>query len=389
MEKKLIETNPFEFNENAYVIACVGNNGGTYEETIRMGYSKTAVILFEKIVNDRENEDILVYPLIYCARHSIELGLKIIALSIKTICNKKKIDTDYNQLKSHDLLLLDKTIRLYYRIDKRIVEIYDNIYPLLKDYEFDKQGDAFKYRNNSIGNPHMSSNNIGSISLDLYMQKYGIINKYIEKLIRLQDELIYEYSQGTFTKTLSRELIKEISLLLPNKDKWHEPEFNKIKSDIKVKYKIGSKELSDAINIILRHREFSINIGDEIRIGNIAENVLFNYMFFSKEYTTLRTNIDNKISQKELYQNGNKIAGKFINSISKEELIILYTFSEITDYYSEEFDSLLSENEKTYVNEWDYKKIAERLLQRYVMVLKGLQKCGQKTYFETLYPEGG
>ena len=69
--------NPFEFHEYDQVIACVGENGGTTDEDIRNGFKRTVEILTEAVKSNQEIEDFLVYPIVYNARHGIELSLKI------------------------------------------------------------------------------------------------------------------------------------------------------------------------------------------------------------------------------------------------------------------------------------------------------------------------
>ena len=70
--------NPFEFHEEDAIIACVGDNGGTTDEDIRNGFKRTVELLTESLKTGSEFEDLLVYPIVYNARHSIELSLKII-----------------------------------------------------------------------------------------------------------------------------------------------------------------------------------------------------------------------------------------------------------------------------------------------------------------------
>lgn len=81
------------------------------------------------------------------------------------------------------------------------------------------------------------------------------------------DYLKLEYSTGSYTKKLSRNDLKKISSTLPTMSKWKDESFNDVRNSIKEQYKISYKELSEAINIIISHHEFSLNI--------IPENYLF------------------------------------------------------------------------------------------------------------------
>ena len=82
--------NPFEFHEEDGIIACVGNNGGTTDEDIRNGFKRTVEILIKSLKVSQEVEDLLVYPIVYNARHSIELSLKIVIKMLWEVERKKE-----------------------------------------------------------------------------------------------------------------------------------------------------------------------------------------------------------------------------------------------------------------------------------------------------------
>ena len=83
--------NPFEFHEEDGIIACVGDNGGTTDDDIRNGFKRTVEILIKSLKVSQEVEDLLVYPIVYNARHSIELSLKIVIKMLWELERKKKI----------------------------------------------------------------------------------------------------------------------------------------------------------------------------------------------------------------------------------------------------------------------------------------------------------
>lgn len=70
----------FELGQPGSLIACVGQNGGSYDfNTYCLGYFTAANVLIEAAGKDRQNIDLLVYPITYNYRHGIELGLKFLA----------------------------------------------------------------------------------------------------------------------------------------------------------------------------------------------------------------------------------------------------------------------------------------------------------------------
>lgn len=58
---------PLKFHETSQTVACVGNNGGTYDEWIRDGFFKTVDLIYTQI-RQCHNEDIYIYPIFADAR---------------------------------------------------------------------------------------------------------------------------------------------------------------------------------------------------------------------------------------------------------------------------------------------------------------------------------
>ena len=279
--------NPFEFQENDSIIACVGDNGGTYNMDIKRGFQRTVELLIGTLNRGNEVEDILVYPIVYNARHSIELSLKIIIEQLWKIQKQKgikkseeMISKEKKEIHTHDIKVLYGIIEKMSGIDRRIPAYYKDIENLIKIYYFDTEGDAFKYEADREEHPHMIQNGISHISVNTLGEQFKLVMNLFDNMIYFLDMCIREYDLNTFTKNLSRKDIEDISKIIPNRAKWGEEDFNKIKEEIKVKYNIGSREFSAALNIIQNHKEFCVNIEVEIPYQEIKEDEL-------KEYATL------------------------------------------------------------------------------------------------------
>ena len=283
--------NPFEFHEEDGIIACVGNNGGTTDEDIRNGFKRTVELLTESLKNGQEVEDLLVYPIVYNARHSIELSLKIVIKMLWEIEKKKGIGCSNEilterkkKLHTHNIEELYKIAYDYENIDKRIPSYFENIEDIISFYYFDEEGDAFKYELNKEEQPHMINNKISHISIELLEREFKEVMRKFDELIYFLDKCIAEYSLGTCTKSLSRSDIQDISKRLPDYEEWKTEKFKEIKNQIKQEYHLGSKEFSDAVNLIKKNRLFSTNIGCERIFGTITENELKEYASLVKYY---------------------------------------------------------------------------------------------------------
>ena len=291
--------NPFEFHEEDTIIACVGDNGGTTDDDIRNGFKRTVEILIKSLKVSQEVEDLLVYPIVYNARHSIELSLKIVIKMLWELERKKKISHSVEfiaerkkKLHTHNIEELYKMACENKNIDRRIPAYFENIEDMIQFYYFDEEGDAFKYELNKDDQPHMIKNKISHISIELLETEFKEVMKKFDDLICFLESCVDEYSLGTFTKSLSRVDIWEISKKLPAYEEWSTEKFKEVKEQIKQEYRLGSKELSDALNLIKEHRLFSTNIGCEKIFGTVTEDEL-------KEYASLVKCYEEKDKSKE------------------------------------------------------------------------------------------
>ena len=388
--------NPFEFQEDDSIIACVGDNGGTYNMDIKNGFQRTVEILIDILNRENEVEDILVYPIVYNARHSIELSLKIIIEQLWEIQNQKGIKKskevilhEKKEIHTHNIKTLYATIEKLGEIDRRIPNYYKKIEDLIKIYYFDTEGDAFKYESDRAYHPHMIQNGISHICLNTLGKQFKIVMKMFDDMIHFLDKCIREYNLHTFTKNLSRRDIEDISKLIPERTKWGENSFDEIKAEIREKYNISNSELSQALTIIQNHKQFCTNIGCEIPYREIKEDEL-------KEYAMLvyESSIEDKVSEdrREMLldnllkiQREEKIWSKYQKTISTSTLNLLLTFAEMSETYNE-----VENIEKifTYITESNYdvtymiKKLKREAICK--NVLTGMRKCGQISYEKTL-----
>jgi len=382
-----INKNPFEYHENVEYVACVGNNGGTDNYDILIGFRKSVEVLIDS-VKQGASEDTLIYPILYNARHSVELSLKLIIERIFEIYDikMKVIDPTDKKTFTHDIKTLDSIILKYYGVDKRIYELYHKVVGYLADYFFDVDGDAFKYDTDHNGNYHMIKHGISSISIDIFEGKF-------DELMRLFDDMIYnlnricdEYKVRTFTKTLSREDIKNIAHLLPKCELWINEEFEVKRKEIKSEYGVSSRELSDAINMIKMHREFCVLINLEIQIGAIPVNELTDYANLVLEIE--KFNIENKqnrsFSKESLFkiQEKERLRKRLSEGITDSTITYLMTFREFgrcMECYSEKFDVIHAYFESSDLNRSDsIKKLSK--IDACKSVIFGMERCGQITY---------
>lgn len=159
-KNELAILNISHYNQTIYgdinLRAAVGINGEYCESIIIDGYNEAVNVLYRSTLYQKSNDiiaaDLAVYPMIFCARHSIELCLKLLLRKIcgikifkenkniwhesKTTTNEdvrnacltqlenkwKRLEID-KKSKTHNLKKLCDLICEYYRVDIKIKKI--------------------------------------------------------------------------------------------------------------------------------------------------------------------------------------------------------------------------------------------------------------------------
>ena len=307
----------------------------------------------------------------------------------KGICYSEEVLKERKkELHTHSIECLYKLACDKKNIDRRIPAYFENIEDMIYFYYFDEEGDAFKYELNKEDEPHMIKNKISHVSIELLETEFKEVMKKFDDLIYFLDNCIFEYSLGTFTKSLSRADIWDISKRLPVYEEWRTEKFKEVKDEIKQEYHLGSKEFSDAVNLIKENREFSVNIGCEKVFGSITENELKEYASLVRYYSE-KSKSDNKGKEigfdlRKIQKNG-EILKKYLSSISMNTLNTLLCFSEMSnsflavEHLEEVHDDIVS---KAFDGTYLIRKLKQRNI--CLRILYGMKKCGQVTYAKQL-----
>lgn len=395
--------------------ACVGENGGYNQETIYEGFSSAVEILLKSIENYAGYVDTLVYPILYCMRHSIELFLKDTLMSLRYIYCMKNNDKAYRKMKkiqyiigvikkkgddnnkkmlydklndissklydkifklesisyNHDLKKLICDIKNLYEIDVNLKKKFDNIVPIIEIYaNIDPMGDAFRYWEDSKGTPHFEQNGINIVSLEVVKKHFDIIKRNIDEIEWIVYYIVKDYEAGSFTKNLCRQQIEYIARRLPN---YHNSKdlLPTAKNIIKTKFNISGSEFDRAFRLIKKNRGLSINIGIERRFMNLSERAIDYFV-------------------KCAY--GQCEWEKCKGIVSYDDLIILITFSDICGwrydtkfhtYYPEDLWRLYKHKKLAYTA-YNVALYAIEPKSEMKYVKEGMKKCCQFSYINQI-----
>jgi hypothetical protein len=255
--------------------ACVGENG-IFDGKYFLGYDLSVKVLCKTLIKDTTEIDQLIFPILFNARHAIELYIKDALYNIFKINESidfiKDMDIDVDKLQStHNLYNLWQMFENNaMKLDRRIQEYIDYQKEYISDYfEIDLSGETFRYQYTKENAIHLSKTPL--INIIHFYERYNELSQNMHKLIRFIDQVNHEYHIYPYTKTLSPNDLLVISKRLGDISSWKENAFKEIKEAIKTEYSIGSKELCNAVNIIKETPEYSRFIGIENYIFHISK----------------------------------------------------------------------------------------------------------------------
>lgn len=394
IDSELLTLKPFSYNNDKY-IACVGENGGTDDESILDGFKTTAELIFDNIIEQHGTEDELIYPLVFSIRHCVELSLKISINEIIKIYRRKKEDAPVQtvELHTHDIETISKIVERLYVVDRRIEPLFQVALQYSSDYYFDDKGDAFRYEKGLDDNSILVSKKISQISIGVLREKFKRMMFLFDNAIAFLKGIVAEYSVGTFTKELSRDDIAQVAQSLLPRAKWSDPEFDDCRDAIKEKYQISSNKLSNVIKIIEVHPLFSSYIGVSIPLGTIKESELICYSNLVKwsckqEMRDAAEGFDvSELLRKLPHEEHERT--QIAEAISDEALYSLVAFGDMVqcaDIYCENYMKHYEhfKNDDEIKKDYIIHKVEKYNFAR--LIIKGMEFCGQTEYLKVLRP---
>lgn len=285
----------FSFNPNCSHNACVGGNGAPHERHYINGFTKAALLLLERVLNDEPDSyaDELIYPICFNIRHALELQLKQFSADLSVIAKYKGVSLEVNRKKIHDINSLWRRIQeLAIKLDPRFTSHLRILDPFICEIgTLDPTGQTFRYPSDTSSKQHLVESG-GIFSCKVIESQFKQMNKHLSALQRCCQELISEYSLGSHTKILSRKQLFDIAKRLPDFSQWSENnDFTQCKVKVREDFGISNSELSKSIELIKHHYEMSNLIGISLPLRAISIEqlkMIFDYwtQFHSQHKTT-------------------------------------------------------------------------------------------------------
>lgn len=334
------------------------------------GFFKTANLIYDNIKEKQPYiyEDDLVYPFLHIIRHTYELQLKFIMYNMYVFYKNYKdgiIDFDeirYNEIKLKHSIgdLYDFIKDNYYKLDERCENDRTNIeliYDLISDFIPEADLDPYRYAEDRQGNENMAD--ITQVSFDKAVNSLQIFKEKTESILFSIDKLDKEYRLGTYFKNISRHKIYVIAKELPDFEKWKESSFDDVRNNLKQKYNLSSSELCKIINIIKQSRWLSYfikyNRNDCFELYDLLKKCFIANINDKKDFQeSISVSMENIKENLEQTQRKHKIHKEFLNELSIEQIVIIYTYYKMGHeiLYPENFDGILPRIKRATICRW-------------------------------------
>lgn len=347
--------------DERWLNARVGQNGLQDIITYAEGFRKAPLVLLEHLIrsHDNYNVDFFIYPIVFCARHSLELYLKDCISKIEKL--KSNETSSHNDTRTtHNIgEIWSEVKQVGIAADRRYIDIFYRMESYVKDFsEIDPTGQAFRYPQDIYKTLHLK--NIPLINLLRFKRRFEELTKILDELDRLNRDLVEEYSLKTFTSELSCHDLKAIAKRLPPKERWGDQDFDEIKQQIRTDYNLSSNQLSKALKLIKAHRTFASEIGIEIPLKHANENAFILFLQQVEKLERQSEELNQRFGKHGIISYSEVDRGLYVEqaellrycitscktSLSKEEIadiLAIYELGKSHNSYCEFYEGLLDE----------------------------------------------
>lgn len=375
----------FHIPENAEWNACIGDQSDPL--FYAKGYIEAGLALSEFILRDELHgeRDTLIMPILYNARHSVELYLKLAIDEFSRV----RIVTARPPL-NHNIASQFAFLRNVEQRDLKLRIILDDLDPFIHSLnKVDKNGEAFRYFSDKDGEQTIGDHSLANIE---------VINVSLKKLKEILEEFFWrsfdlceEYLTETVTDRLSRVDLFEIAHRLPARSDWSGPEFESTKSKLKTQFNLTNRKFSEALDKIQQTRELKGIIGIETPMVHLGDTKA---IFVSQQWRNMHpkkeqnenepfiVNAADFVFDDEEFERDRNILRILKDQLTIEEIADARTiyYLGLNNEYSEYYEKYLQEDKKRYAAGTDPRQDLNDLMAKtnfLVEFRKGLGKVGQ------------
>jgi hypothetical protein len=211
--------------------------------------------------------DTLVLPILYNARHAIELALKF---ATERLIEASVIKDDSRKL-SHNIKAYWDHLHNSAIGDEKLSRTIAALKPFVDSLShIDSDGQELRYHRNRDDDPSLA--NYATANLRLIRASLQELEKLLSALKYRTVDFIDERETGTFTNRCSRTDLLEIARLMPRRDSWNSQVFDDQKAVVKMRYGLSNKQFTLALDRIQESREMRSALGIESDLRHLVDD---------------------------------------------------------------------------------------------------------------------
>jgi hypothetical protein len=246
--------------------ACIGPQG--HEENYVDGYIEAALFLAETVLEKKlhDSRDTLVLPILYNARHAIELTLKFVVRRLHAVGLYREVPRANHKI--HKYL---ENLQMAKIGDYEFRENISKLSPFVQSLaEVDDDGQQLRYATDQTGKSSLENRPLANILvIRTSLQELRDILRFVK---RRTQSLCEEHDTGTYTPLCSRSDLMAIAHRLKAHPERRGASYEKVRAEIKARYELGNKTLDQAISIIEVNREMGSILGREFDLKYLSDD---------------------------------------------------------------------------------------------------------------------
>jgi len=248
--------------------ACIGKQGD--EENYLDGYIEAAMELAGAVIDKKMfgKRDTLVLPILYNARHAVELALKFttdrfVAAGLMPTAGR------------HDHNIKEYWDRLHAASpgDEKLLQTIQAMKPFVDSLSrIDDDGQELRYHLNRSDDPSLAAYSLAN--LEIIRASLSELSEIISVLKYRTMSFLDERGTGTFTSRCSRRDLLTVAQLMPRREFWRDALFDTQKTLVKARFNLSNTQFSKALDVILSNREMKAILGVESELLHISDDEL-------------------------------------------------------------------------------------------------------------------
>lgn len=260
--------------------ACVGKQGA--EINYVDGYIEAAIEMANAILDKRlyDQRDTLVLPILYNARHGVELALKFATRRLVGVGVLPAARPQDHDIKAEWELLAHSNLG-----DEALCGFVSALAPYVASLaSIDDDGQELRYARTRDGKK--SLDDVALVNIEVVLESLVALSKILDGLKYRVLDILDERTTGSFTSHCSRRDLLAIAQMIPARKKWTEAKFDDARDAVMARFAIGRRQFSHALKVIEAHREMGALIGLEFPLAHLSDEHL---LFVIQEWTKLHS----------------------------------------------------------------------------------------------------